>query len=154
MAMSDSKLLTTIRSDLTTAMKARDAVTTRTLRAVIAAVQEAEVAGDHHTTLDDAGVEKVIAAQAKRRVEAAEAFDQGNRAEKAADERAELAVLEGYLPKQLTDDELVALVDETLATEGITSKADMGRAMKAVNAKVAGRAEGKKVAGLVKDRLS
>jgi uncharacterized protein YqeY len=152
--MSDSELLTQIRSDLTTAMKARDAVTTRTLRAVIAAVKEAEVAGDHATTLDNAGVEKEIAAQAKRRVEAAEAFDQGNRPEKAADERAELAVLEGYLPKQLTDDELVVLIDETLADEGISARADMGRAMKAVNAKVAGRADGKKVAGLVKNRLN
>lgn len=152
--MSDSELLTQIRADLTSAMKARDGLTTRTLRAVIAAVREAEVAGDAATTLDDAGVEKVIAAQAKRRVEAAEAFDQGNRPEKAADERAELAVLEAYLPKQLTDDELVALIDETLADEGISAKADMGRAMKAVNAKVAGRADGRKVAGLVKDRLS
>ncbi len=153
MPMSDSELLTTIRSDLTTAMKARDAVSTRTLRAVVAAVQEAEVAGDTATSLDDAGVQKVIAAQAKRRVEAAEAFDQGDRPEKAADERAELAVLETYLPKALTDDELVALVDETLAAEGITAKADMGRAMKAVNTRVAGRADGKKVAGLVKERL-
>lgn len=152
--MSDSELLTQIRADLTSAMKARDGLTTRTLRAVIAAVREAEVAGDAATTLDDAGVEKVIAAQAKRRVEAAEAFDQGNRPEKAADERAELAVLEAYLPKQLTDDELVSLIDETLADEGISAKADMGRAMKAVNAKVAGRADGRKVAGLVKDRLS
>ncbi|MDH4278270.1 MAG: GatB/YqeY domain-containing protein, partial [Acidimicrobiia bacterium] len=66
----------------------------------------------------------------------------------------ELAILEGYLPKQLTDDELVALIEETLAAEGISAKADMGRAMKAINAKVAGRADGKKVAGLVKDRLS
>ena len=152
--MSDSELLTQIRSDLTAAMKARDALTTRTLRAVIAAVREAEVAGEHATSLDDAGVEKVIAAQAKRRVEAAEAFDQGNRPEKAADERAELAVLEGYLPKQLTDDELVAIIDGTLAAEGISAKSDMGRAMKAVNAKVAGRADGKKVAGLVRDRLT
>lgn len=151
--MSDSELLTQIRSDLTTAMKARDAVTTRTLRAVIAAVREAEVAGDAATTLDDAGVEKVIAAQAKRRVEAAEAFDQGDRPEKAADERAELAVLEGYLPKQLPDHELIALIDQTLAAEGISAKSDMGRAMKAVNAKVAGRADGKKVAGLVRERL-
>ena len=152
--MSDSDLLTTIRSDLTASMKARDAVTTRTLRAVIAAVQEAEVAGQAATSLDDAGVQKVIAAQAKRRVEAAEAFDQGDRPEKAADERAELAVLETYLPKPLTDDELATLIDETLAAEGITAKADMGRAMKAVNQKVAGRADGRTVADLVKQRLS
>lgn len=151
--MSDSELITRIRADLTTAMKARDAVTTRTLRAVIAAVQEAEVAGSAVEKLDDDGVQKVIAAQAKRRVEAAEAFDQGDRPEKAADERAELAVLEEYLPKALTEDELLTLIDATLAAEGLTAMADMGPAMKAVNAKVAGRADGRKVAELVKERL-
>jgi uncharacterized protein YqeY len=152
--MSDSALLTRIRDDLTTAMKARDNVTVRTLRAVIAAVQEAQVAGDSATTLTDAEVEKVVATQAKRRVEAAEAFDQGDRPDKAADERSELAVLETYLPKALGEDELVALIEETLAAEGITEKSDMGRAMKAVNAKVAGRADGKTVASLVRERLA
>lgn len=147
-------LMETIRADLTAAMKARDAVTLRTLRAVIAAVQEAEVAGDAATTLSDAEVEKVIAAQAKRRVEAAEAFDAGDRPEQAAGERAELVVLEGYLPEGLSDAELEALVDETLAAEGISTKADMGRAMKAVNAKVAGRADGRAVADLVKSKLA
>lgn len=154
--MSDaaSTLMEQIRADLTTAMKAKDKVTTRTLRAVVAAVQEAEVAGSSATSLDDAGVQKVIAAQAKRRVEAAEAFDQGDRAEKAADERAELAILENYLPKALTEDELSALIDETLAAEGISEKSDMGRAMKAVNQKVAGRADGRTVADMVKSRLA
>ena len=134
-------------------MKARDVVKLRSLRAIIAAVQEAEVSGQSATTLDDAGVEKVIAAQVKRRVEAAEAFEQGDRLEKAADERAEMAVLETYLPAGLAEDELVALVDATLAAEAISTKADMGKAMKAVNAKVAGRADGRLVAELVKARL-
>lgn len=147
-------LIETIRDDMKTAMKARDAVSLRTLRGVIAAVQEAEVSGAEASTLDDAGVEKVIAAQAKRRIEAAEAFDAGDRPEKADDERAELAVLENYLPKRLGDDELAALVADTLAEEGITAKADMGRAMKAVNVKVAGRADGRVVADLVKSSLS
>ncbi|MGH1503327.1 MAG: GatB/YqeY domain-containing protein [Acidimicrobiales bacterium] len=146
-------LIEQIRADLTTAMKARDALRTRTLRAVIAAVQEAEVAGESATTLDDAGVQKVIQAQAKRRIEAAEAFEQGGRAEKAADERAELEVLEGYLPAALGADELDALVDKVLAAEGFSSKADMGKAMKAVNAVVAGRADGRAVADLVKSKL-
>ncbi len=147
-------LIEQIRTDLTTAMKARDALRTRTLRAVIAAVQEAEVAGDTATTLDDAGVQKVIQAQAKRRVEAAEAFEQGGRTEKAADERAELEVLEGYLPAALDAAELDALVDRVLAAEGFSSKADMGKAMKAVNAEVAGRADGRAVADLVKSKLA
>ncbi len=147
-------LIDDIRADLTAAMRAKDAVRLRTLRAVIAAVQEAEVAGDRATTLDDDGVQRVLTAQAKRRVEAAEAFDQGGRAEKAADERAELAILEAYLPAGLTESELDALVDRVLADEGLSSKADMGRAMKAVNAEVAGRADGRAVADLVKSKLS
>ena len=147
-------LVDTIRADLTTAMKARDTTTVTTLRAVIAAVQEAEVAGDSAVTLDDDGVLKVIAAQAKRRVEAAEAFDSGGAADRAANERAELEVLERYLPKKLGDDELAALVDEVLAEQGFAEKSQMGQAMKAVNAKVAGRADGRTVADLVKARLN
>lgn len=147
-------LLEAIRADLTSAMKAKDAVKLRSLRAVIAAVQQAEVAGKSATTLDDSGVQKVIAAQVKLRVEAAEAFDAGNRSDKAADERAEIAVLEAYLPKQLSDDELSQLVLATLEEEGLSDSSDMGKAMKAVNAKVAGRADGRKVAELVKARLA
>ncbi len=146
-------LIDDIRSDLTVAMKARDELTKRTLRSAIAAVQEAEVAGDSATSLDDAGVEKVLSAQVKRRVEAAEAFDDAGRPEKAADERAEIEVLERYLPEALEEDELVALVEATLASNGWSSKADMGAAMKAINAEVAGRADGRTVANLVKERL-
>jgi uncharacterized protein YqeY len=147
-------LIDTIRDDLKTAMKARDALSLRTLRSIIAAVQEQEVSGKGAKTLDDAGVEKVIAAQAKRRVEAAEAFDAGGRDEKAADERAEGKILESYLPERLSDDDLASLVAATLAEEGLTVKADMGQAMKAVNVKVAGRADGRKVAELVKSSLT
>ncbi len=146
-------LIETIRDDLKSAMKARDDVRRRTLRAIIAAVQEAEVSGKVATTLDDAGVEKVIAAQAKRRIEAAEAFDKGDRLDKAADERAELKILESYLPERLSEAEVAELVSEVLAQEGISQKSDMGRAMKAVNQKVAGRADGRLVADLVKTSL-
>lgn len=147
-------LIDDIRSDLTTAMKAKDTMRVRTLRAVIAAVQEAEVSGAQASTLDDDGVLKVIAAQAKRRVEAAEAFDTGGRTEKAAEERAELAILEEFLPKALSDSELEALVDNVLTAEGLSEKSQMGQAMKAVNAQVAGRADGRAVAELVKSKLS
>jgi len=147
-------LIDDIRSDLTDAMKAKDAVRLRTLRAVIAAVQEQEVSGNKATTLDDAGVLKVISAQAKRRVEAAEAFEAGGRAEKAADERAELEILEGYLPAGLSEAELEELVDRVLAEKGLSEKAHMGQAMKAVNAEVAGRADGRAVADLVKSKLA
>lgn len=147
-------LIDTIRQDLTDAMKARDAVRLRSLRAIIAAVQEAEVAGPEATTLTDDEVQKVIAAQVKRRVEAAEAFDEAGRNERAADERAEQAVLEAYLPEALTDEELEALVVEALVEGGWTTRADMGQAMKAINARVAGRADGRTVADLVKSRLA
>ena len=147
-------LLDDIRADLTEAMKAKDKLTVSTLRSVVAAVQEAEVAGSAATTLDDKQIQKVIAAQAKRRVEAAEAFEQGDRAEKAADERAELSVLEQYLPQQLPENALVEIVERVMAEGGYSTMADMGEAMKAVNGEVAGRAEGRVVADLVKSRLA
>ncbi len=143
-----------IRTELTAAMKARDSVTVDTLRSIIAAVQEAEVSGSVARTLDDDEVQKVIATQAKRRVEAAEAFDSGGAAERAAKERAELVVLERYLPKGLTEGELTELVESTLAENGFSEGSQMGQAMKAVNAKVAGRADGRTVADMVKSRLS
>ena len=147
-------LLDQIRADLTAAMKSKDKLTVATLRSVVAAVQEAEVAGTSATTLDDEQVQKVIAAQAKRRVEAAEAFEEGGRTEKAADERAELTILEPYLPEQLDADALAVIVERVLTDGGYSTMADMGQAMKAVNAEVAGKAEGRIVAELVKSHLS
>ena len=147
-------LLDQIRADLTAAMKSKDKLTVATLRSVVAAVQEAEVAGTSATTLDDEQVQKVIAAQAKRRVEAAEAFEEGGRTEKAADERAELTILEQYLPEQLDADALAVIVERVLTDGGYSTMADMGQAMKAVNAEVAGKAEGRSVAELVKSHLS
>ncbi len=147
-------LIETIRQDMTAAMKAKDPVKLRSLRAIIAAVQEAEVSGKEAKTLTDGEVQKVIAAQVKRRVEAAEAFDAGGADERAAGERAEQEVLEAYLPAALTADELEALVTSVLADGGFTTKADMGQAMKAANAEVAGRADGRAVAELVKSKLA
>lgn len=147
-------LIDDIRDDMKAAMKAKDAVTLRTLRSVIAAVQEAQTAGKEAIELDDAGVEKVIAAQAKMRTEAADAYDEGGRTDQAASERKELAVLERYLPEKLSDDELDALIDRVLADNGFSEKAQMGQAMKAVNAEVAGRAEGRVVADKVKGKLT
>ena len=147
-------LLDQIRADLTAAMRSQDKLVISTLRSVAAAVQEAEVAGASATTLDDEQVQKVVAAQAKRRVEAAEAFDQGGRTEKAADERAELKILESYLPEQLDQDALTEIIERILSEGGFSTMADMGQAMKAINAEVAGKAEGRLIAELVKSRLS
>ena len=147
-------LIDSIRNDMTDAMKAKEKVKVQTLRSIIGAVKEAEVAGASAKTLSDAEVQKVIANEAKRRVEAAEAFDAGGATDRAAQERSQLEILQEYLPKGLSDDELLALVDAELAAGGFTSKADMGAAMKAINAKVAGRADGRAVAALVKTKLA
>jgi uncharacterized protein YqeY len=147
-------LIDQIRADLTTAMKARDALRQRTLRSAIAAVQEAQVSGAAAITLDDDGVQAVLKSQVKRRLDAAEAFDSGGAADRAAAERAEIAVLEEYLPASLSTDELEAIVGAVFAANGFETKADMGKAMTAVNAEVAGRADGRAVADLVKSRLS
>ena len=147
-------LIEQIRTDLTTATKSQDRLRQRTLRSAIAAVQEAEVAGAEATTLDDKGVLAVIKAQVKRRNDAAEAFDQGGRSDRANDERAEIKILETYLPAGLSDAEVAAIVSRVLDKNGFASKADMGNAMKAVNAEVAGRADGRTVADLVKAKLA
>lgn len=147
-------LIDTVRADLTAAMKARDAVRMRSLRAIIAAVQEAQVAGQEAKTLSDEEIQAVITAQVKRRVEAAEAFEQAGRADRAADERAEQQVLETYLPAALSEAELEELIAATLSEGGWSAPSDMGPAMKAVNARVAGRADGRAVAQLVKTRLA
>jgi|TARA_B110000444_G_scaffold203363_1_gene195870 uncharacterized protein YqeY len=146
-------LIEKIRSDMTDAMKAKNKLTVSTLRSVIAAVQQAEVAGSAASTLSDEDVLKVISAQAKRRVEAAEAFDAGNRPEQAESERLELKILTTYLPSQLDESEVKVIVAETLAEGSFSSMKDMGAAMKAVNEKIAGRAEGRLVADLVKSEL-
>lgn len=147
-------LIEQIRNDLTAATKARDAVSQRTLRSVIAAVQEAEVSGTEAQTLDDDGVQAVVKSQVKRRVDAAEAFASGGADDRASAEREEIAILEQYLPAGLSSDELEAIVSTVLAEHGFETKADMGKAMKAVNAEVAGRADGRAVADLVKSRLA
>ncbi len=147
-------LLDQLRADLTSATKAKDTVRQRTLRSVIAAVQEAQVAGTQATELDDAGVQKVLKAQVKRRQDAIDAYVDAGREDRAAEERAEIEVLQGYLPADLSDEELGAIVESVFSEHGFGSMKDMGAAMKAVNAEVAGRADGKRVADLVKSRLA
>lgn len=146
-------LLDQIRADLTTATKARDVVRQRTLRSAIAALQEARVAGKEATELDDAAVQKVLKAQVKRRQDSIDAYVDAGRADRAADEQAEIDVLAAYLPADLTDQQLEEIVDAAFAEGGFSTMKDMGAAMKAVNAVVAGRADGKRVSDLVKSRL-
>ena len=143
-----------IRADLTASMKDRDEVKTRTLRMVLTEISKEEVSGSAARELDDAEVERVLAREAKRRREAAEAFDGAGRSEQAASERAEGVILATYLPAQLEDVELAELVTAAIAEVGASSPGDLGKVMKAVNPKIAGRAEGSRVATEVRRQLS
>lgn len=143
-----------LRTDLTTAMKARDEVTVATIRLALGAITEASVAGKVAVELSDDQILKVLASEAKKRTEAAEANEQAGRPEQQQRELAERAVLERYLPTQLTEDEVGAIVDKVLAEGGFSEAKQLGQAMKAVQAEVAGRADGRLVAGLVKAKLS
>ncbi|HEY2551609.1 MAG TPA: GatB/YqeY domain-containing protein [Streptosporangiaceae bacterium] len=143
-----------LRSDLTAAMKARDQVRTRTLRMALTAVSNEEVAGKTARELDDETIQRILAREARRRREAAEAFESAGRADQAAAERAEDKVLTEYLPAQLSDAELGQLVTAAIAATGATGISAMGQVMKAVTPQVAGRAEGGRVAAEVRRQLS
>jgi len=153
--------MTTLKSklqdDLTAAIKGRDELRAATLRMTLTAITKEEVAGKEARVLSDDEVQKVITREAKKRREAAEAFAQGGRTESAERERAEGEVLADYLPKQLGDEELAGLVGEAVAEAkagGAEGPRAMGAVMKIVNPKVAGRAEGGRVAAAVKRALA
>ena len=143
-----------LQADLTASMRARDELTTATLRMVLTAVGNEEVAGKAARELSDDEVLKVIVREAKKRREAAEAFTSGGRPHRAERELAEGGVLETYLPAQLSDEELTALVRDAVAETGASGPQAMGAVMKVVNPKVAGRAEGGRVAAAVKAALA
>ena len=149
-----SELKERLHADLNVAMKARDELTTATLRMALTAVTNEEVAGKNARQLSDDEVLKVLGREAKKRKEAAEAFDAANRPELSARERAEGEVLDRYLPAQLGDDELAELVAAAVAEAGATSPRDMGAVMKIVQPRVAGRADGKRVSDEVRRRLA
>jgi uncharacterized protein YqeY len=148
-----------LQTDLATAIKSRETTRMAALRMALTAITNEEVAGDAARELSDAEVQKVLTREVKKRREAAEAFAGAGRAEQAQAERDEGAVLADYLPKQLDDDELATLVAEAVAevTEQLgeaPGQRQMGQVMKAANVKVAGRAEGGRVAAAVKSRLA
>jgi uncharacterized protein YqeY len=143
-----------LKDDLTTSMKARDELRTATLRMVLTAIGNEEVAGTSARTLSADEELKVLTREAKKRREAAEAFRSGGAEERAARELAEQDVLSAYLPAQLSDDDLAALVAEAVASTGASGPSGMGAVMKAVGPKVAGRAEGGRVAAAVRAALA
>jgi uncharacterized protein len=143
-----------LRGDLTEAMKARDEVRTRTLRMALTSITREEVAGASARELSDDEVVKVLTREGKRRREAAEAFAAAGRDEQAAAERAEGAILDGYLPAQLSDEEIAAMVAAVIDETGASGMAAMGQVMKVLTPRVAGRADGARVAAEVRRRLS
>ena len=153
-----SELKARLRADLTAAMKARDKLTTGTLRMLIAAVQAEEVAGKQVRELSDDDVLKVLARESRKRGEAAEVYVQNGRGELAANERAEARVIDDYLPTQLNDDELANVVNTAIAqvAEEIGQRPgakQMGQVMKAAVAIAEGQADGPRLSAAVKARL-
>jgi uncharacterized protein len=149
-----SELKERLRADLTASMKDRDEVRTRTLRMVLTEISKEEVSGSAAHELDDADIQKVLVREAKRRREAAEAFGDAGRADQASAELAEGEILAGYLPAQLDDIELTSLVAAAIAGTGASGPKAMGQVMKAVTPKVAGRADGARVAAEVRRQLA
>ncbi|MFD4562135.1 GatB/YqeY domain-containing protein [Streptomyces sp. NPDC058469] len=146
-----------LQEDLNTAIKAQDKLRSSTLRLTLTAITKEEVAGKEKRELSDDEVLKVITKEAKKRREAADAFAQGGRPEQAAQETAEGEILAGYLPKQLGDEELTAIVTQAVEeakAAGAEGPRAMGAVMKIVNPKVAGLAEGGRVAAVVKKLLA
>ncbi|MDQ6649945.1 MAG: GatB/YqeY domain-containing protein [Actinomycetota bacterium] len=149
-----SALKSRLQTDLTAAMKSRDELRTATIRMALSALSTEEVAGKVARELSDDEVLKVLTREAKKRREAADAFASGGRPDRAEREEAEGAVLAGYLPAQLSDDELAELVRAAIGTVGADNPQQMGAVMKVLTPEVAGRADGKRVAGEVRRQLA
>ena len=149
-----TELKAQLKADLTAAMKGRDELSTATLRMLLTAVSTEEVSGASARELTDDEVLKVIGREAKKRREAAEAFGAAGRAEQADRELAEEAVLNRYLPSQLTDAELAELVADAVRESGASEPRQMGQVMKLLSPKVAGRADGKRLSDEVRRQLS
>jgi uncharacterized protein YqeY len=143
-----------LRRDLSTSMKARDGVTTATLRTTLTAITQEEVAGTAARELSDDEVLRVITREGRKRREAAEAYDSAGRADLAERERAEGQVLQRYLPAQLDDAELAEFVRAAVTEAGATTPRDMGAVMRIVQPRVAGRADGKRVSDEVRRQLT
>jgi uncharacterized protein len=149
-----SELKDRLQSDLTTAIRGRDEVTTATLRMALAAITTEEVAGANARELSDDEVLKVLARESKKRREAADAFGSAGRAELAERERAEGSVLERYLPTQLSDAEVSELVAAAIAETGASGMQQMGAVMRVAQQQAAGRADGKRLSTEVRRQLT
>jgi uncharacterized protein YqeY len=147
-----SSLKNQITEDMKSAMKAGEKDRLKVVRLILAAIKQVEV--DKRIELDDSAVLAVLDKMVKQRRDSVEQFENGNREDLAAIERAEIQVLETYLPEQLSADELAAMVDEVIAATGAESMRDMGKVMGQIKAKAAGRADMGVVSATVKERLN
>ncbi|MGB5626938.1 MAG: GatB/YqeY domain-containing protein [Woeseiaceae bacterium] len=141
-----------ITEDMKTAMKAGDKERLKVVRLMLAAIKQIEV--DKRIELDDSAVLAVLTKMVKQRRDSIEQFEKGNREDLVKIERAEIAVLEGYLPEQLGADELAAMVDEAIQATGAEGIRDMGKVMGQIKAKAAGRADMGALSAIVKERLN
>ncbi len=143
-----------LQNDLTAAMRARDEVRSGTIRMVLTAIKNEEVAGKEARELSDAEVITVLSREAKKRREAAEAYEQAGAADRAANEKAEGAIIAEYLPAQLSEQEIKDLISAAIAETGASGPQQMGLVMKSIQPKIAGKADGGVVSTLVKAALS
>ena len=141
-----------LNEDIKASMKAREADRLAALRLLLAAVKQREV--DERITLDDAGVISVIEKMMKQRKDSIEQFEKAERQDLADKEKYEVSVLQGYMPQQLSEGEIAAIVAEALAATGAKAPSDMGKVMGAVKPRVAGRADMGKVSALIKSKLA
>ncbi|MCK8674400.1 GatB/YqeY domain-containing protein [Rhodococcus sp. HM1] len=158
MSETSQSLKSTIRSDLTAAMKDKDPLRTATLRMLLAAIQTEEVAGKEARELTDEEIVKVLARESKKRGEAAEVYTENGRGELAAKEHAEARIIDEYLPTPLTDAELVDVVDTAIGRVADElgerpGPKNMGQVMKVATAIAAGKADGKRLSAAVRSRL-
>ena len=143
-----------LQNDLTEAMRARDEVRSSTIRMVLTAIKNEEVSGKEARDLSDAEVITVLSREAKKRREAAEAFEQAGAADRAANEKAEGVIIAEYLPAQLSESQIKEMIAAAIAESGATGPQQMGQVMKLIQPKIAGRADGGIVSSLVKAALS
>ena len=146
-----------LHTDLTAAIKAKDSLTSGTLRMVLAAITNEEVSGKEARVLNDQDMITVLNREAKKRKEAATAYDDAKRPELADKERAELGIIQAYLPAALSDEDLAAIIASAVAevaASGATGPSAMGAVMKIVSPQVSGRADGGAVAAAVKSALA
>lgn len=144
----------TLQSDLTEAIRSSDKLVSGTIRMVLTAITNEEVSGKEARVLTDDEIITVLSREAKKRREASEEFAKAGRADKAADEKAEGEVIAKYLPAQLTEDEIKAIIAAAVASTGAAGPADMGKVMGAVKPQIAGKADGGVVSALVKAALT